>query len=337
MIFSVGYNFSHNDDFCQIIKTYPNVGEVYFPYFNEYSGRKQFIVDNAQKKIFIKNLQQLRRYGVKLNLLLNALVYPKQFLLDATANTKKILSDLDSYGIFPDIVTVTIPYLGECIKEQYPSIDIRASVILDYQFDYQFEHTQSLFSSYYISPSINRNIEAVSTIANWCKVNGKKLCMLANSPCLPNCPFKMQHYMSETFHAYNEKMKIPLLSEGCTNERYCSNVKENMLLRLLKNTWIRPVDIQQYDGIIDVVKLSTRNPQFNVEKIVSMYTMRKNCGNITDLLDGYDIKFNDCYLELSRFPKDYSEHMRKCKHDCSTCGYCQSILKDIVVNDYDHK
>jgi len=31
--------------------------------------------------------------------------------------------------------------------------------------------------------------------------------------------------MSETFHTYNEKMKIPLLSEGCTNERYCSNVK----------------------------------------------------------------------------------------------------------------
>lgn len=49
MIFSVGYNFAYNDGFCQIIRTYPNIGEVYFPYFNEYSRRKQVPINELTK------------------------------------------------------------------------------------------------------------------------------------------------------------------------------------------------------------------------------------------------------------------------------------------------
>lgn len=327
MQFSIGYNFNYTDFYKLVIK-YTQITEVFFPYFDEMSGREPHAFSNLDRLNFIRNLRYIKKSGKKLNLLLNSTAYNLSTLLNVN-HFIDIVNALKTANCFPDIITVSIPYVGYVLKQNFPSIDIRASIMLDYQHEFQFEQTKKIFDSYYISMSLNRKINKITKLKDWFVDNKKKLCMLVNSPCFPNCAFMNQHSLcmaqyEQKFGSIDNSLFIPCKCKDYYDEDH------DFMLDFIKGTWIRPIDVCKYDGLCDVMKLSTRDTATIVEHVIDAYMLKHNVQNLSQLFHGKDMFFNKQYIDLTKYPSDYFEHISNCTGNCDMCNYCNNIANVVI-------
>ena len=94
---------------------------------------------------------------------------------------------------FAEIVTTASPFIARTFKKAFPEIEVRASVNMRLTTLQAFKYLAPLFDSYYLGRDVQRNLETVKRFSGWCRANGKKLCILANSGCLRNCPWQTYH------------------------------------------------------------------------------------------------------------------------------------------------
>ncbi len=159
-----------------------------------------------------------------------------------------------------------------------------------------------LFDSFYLGRDVQRNLGAVRAARAWCDAHGKKLCILANSGCLRNCPWQTFHdnlvaHSSAALKRVNVKGWSPHLC--WTLYQDAANFPE-----ILKATWIRPEDIHRYDGLVDVVKLATRQ-HANPDMVIGAYERN------------------------AAFPPDWFEKTGACPRECTGCGYCERVFETV--------
>ena len=98
---------------------------------------------------------------------------------------------------------------------------------------------------------------------------------------------------------------------------------------ILKATWIRPEDIHRYDGLVDVVKLATRQ-HANPDMVIGAYERRSYGGNLLDLLEpGFSPSFFPRYIDNAAFPPDWFEKTGACPRECTACGYCEQVFETV--------
>jgi len=184
-----------------------------------------------------------------------------------------------------------------------------------------------LFDSFYLGRDVQRNLDAVRAARAWCDAHGKKLCILANSGCLRNCPWQTFHdnlvaHSSAALKRANVKGWSPHLC--WTLYQDAANFPE-----ILKATWIRPEDIHRYDGLVDVVKLATRQ-HANPDMVIGAYERRSYGGNLLDLLEpGFSPSFFPKYIDNAAFPPDWFENTGACPRECTSCGYCERVFETV--------
>lgn len=125
---------------------------------------------------------------------------PRYIFPGAEAMSKKlegrvidIITRLRSWEVNPEIVTTASPFIARTLKGAFPEIEVRASVNMRLTTLQAFRYLAPLFDSYYLGRDVQRNLETVRAFSGWCHDNGKKLCILANSGCLRNCPWQTYH------------------------------------------------------------------------------------------------------------------------------------------------
>lgn len=342
MKFAAGYqNNIYCEPFADIIADYAvnsgnestgnYVGEVYFPWVASISGRPPLLpegmgTEEAEEEL-ISDLRKLRSLGVSLDLLFNANCYGDRAV--SRSFEKEIIGiirRLQDEGVAPEIVTTTSLFVARTIKKYFPEIEVRASVNMRLGTVQAMKYVSDLFDSFYIQRDYQRNIPYVENISGWCHENGKKICLLANSGCLRFCP-------GQTFHDN--------LIAHCTgaaedrvpdyNPHVCRNLYENgkNAAEILKSTWIRPEDIKHYEGIIDVVKLATRQHSYP-RSVVSAYVHGSWEGNLLELLEpGHSPAFYPEEIDNKAFPEDFFEKTGSCLNGCTGCGYCESVLEKV--------
>ncbi len=335
MKFAVGYQIPQNGErFSEIVDTYKeHIKEVYFSWPGMASGRPQSLghVWYAQQRLE-EELLAIRRMGIKLDLLLNANCYGANAISNAIK--KEIIGLLEylaAHGCCPEIVTTASPYLAHILKEECPLIEIRASVNMRIGTIQALEYASEYFDSFYLQRDYQRNIKYVREVHEWCEEHQKKLCVLANSGCLRFCP-------SQTFHdnliAHSQEAETK--SNLNWNPHLCRKVysdKEHYV-DILKSTWIRPEDIRKYEGLVDVVKLATRQHS-HPRMVIGAYSSGNFDGNLLELLEpGFATQFFPYYIENKNFPPNWHEKSGRCLHGCTNCGYCESVLEQ-VLGSYD--
>lgn len=339
MKFAAGYqNSSYSEPFADMIADYTDVsngkengnhiGEVYFPWVAQASGRPPLLPEGMDKEEaeqeLVSDLQKLKSIGVSLDLLLNANCYgdkavSKSFEKEITGITDR----LESEGVKPEIVTTTSLFVARTIKKYFPEIEVRASVNMRLGTVQAMKYVSDLFDSFYIQRDFQRNLPYVENISRWCHENGKKICLLANSGCLRFCP-------GQTFHDNLIAHCVGAAEDRVTdyNPHVCRNLYEGgkNAAEILKSTWVRPEDIHHYEGIIDVVKLATRQHSYP-RSVVSAYINGKWDGNLLELLEpGHSPAFYPDEIDNKAFPDGFFEKTGKCLNGCTGCGYCESVL-----------
>ncbi len=336
MKFAVGYQETDTGEpFSAIVRDYREaVAEVYFPWPGCASGRAALgkvdgAIDWDAQSRLERELAEIRSMNVSLDLLFNANCYGGEAISSAFRNRiVSILDHLDAAGLLPEIVTTTSPFVAHVVKNEYPGIEIRASVNLRIDSTLAMEYLADLFDSFYLRRDLQRNLARVRTFHQWCTRHGKKLLLLANSGCLLNCP-------AQTFHdnlvAHDSEV------DGRRNERYLPHLcwrlyrDRNHFIEFLRSTWLRPEDLCAYEPWFPVVKLATRQHS-HPRMVIGAYASGHFRGNLLDLMEpSFSAAFAPYLIDNERFPDNWRESMI-CDDpaNCTHCGRCEQLLKRVL-------
>ena len=307
--------------------------EVYFPWPGLANGRPRTDKKPGQEERIISDLKSCREHGMKLDLLANATCYGES---SCTADQRRqitgIIRRLDKSGLYPEIITTMSPYIARVFKRDFPDIEVRASVNMRLRNTLSFEYLAPLYDSYYICRDVQRDLPTFRRFADWCKDHSKKLCMLANSGCVRNCPWQVFHesLMSHRiFDSFQERVAQKM-------DFVCDMLfLQHRMAEFLRCTWIRPEDIHVFEPYLETIKLSTREAKFPFE-ITEAYINESYDGNLLRLMDPYHgVSFRPNRIDNKSFPADWvtSGIAGKCADNCVHCGKCDKILDQVLKYD----
>ncbi len=267
--------------------------------------------------------------GIKLNLLFNANCYGEDSMSQVLkGKVYSIINYLNECGITIDAVTTASPAIAYMIKSEYPEIEIKASVNMKISTVKGMQYVSHLFDSFCVAKECNRNPEALKALKSWAEKNGKKITVLANSGCMRDCSGQIFHDNMVAHEAEIAKQKnIDFLPYMCWN--YLKN-PENFV-SVLQNTWIRPEDIENYEGLADTIKLATRSHQLP-GMVIGAYARQKYSGNLLDLFEpGFSPAFAPYIIDSSKIPQDFWKQTTNCNKDCTKCDYCENVLRQSLL------
>ena len=329
---AAGYqHFADGAPFAEIALRHPSVREVYFPWVDEPSGRPRLGYEEEDDKEELalalrRDLTRLRAAGVRLDLLLNANCYGAEAMSrKLEGHVIDILTELIGWGCKPEVVTTASPFIARTLKKSFPEIEVRASVNMRLTTLQAFKYLAPLFDSYYLGRDVQRNLETVRRFSGWCHANGKRLCILANSGCLRNCPW--QTYHDNLIAHSDDAMKVENVKGWSPHLCWTLYKDPKNFAEILKATWIRPEDLPHYEGLVDVVKLATRQ-HANPDMVIGAYERGSFEGNLLDLFEpGFSPAFYPQFIDNTAFPSDWFERTGSCSRECANCGYCEACLK----------
>ncbi|MDD6338239.1 MAG: hypothetical protein PUC15_07650 [Lentisphaeria bacterium] len=337
--FAVGHYLTEKPDdplsFAELAKKFaPRLREVYFPWPGLSNARAKVYNKPDDEARIAADLKYCREHGMKLDILANATCYGETaFTVEQRKQILSIIGKLDDMGLKPEIVTTTSPYIAKVFKLNFPDIEVRASVNMRLRNTLALEYLAPMYDSYYICRDVQRDLPTFRLMAKWCHDHGKKLCMLANSGCVRNCPWQVFH---ETLLSHKFTDAFPEMDNQNLN-LVCNQIftQKKTLADFLRCTWIRPEDVHVFEPELETIKLSTREAKFPHE-IVEAYVSGSYDGNLTRLMDPYHgFGFRPNRVDNKSFPADWitSGIAGKCAENCTHCGKCDELLKTLLKND----
>ena len=333
--FSVGYQYNEDRPFADVICDYADrIETVYFPWVDMASGRSMLggfdgYFDYGLQEALVEDLTRIRDLGIRLKLLFNANCYGEDAMSKVLEG--RVCSILDYLGqkdLFPHAVTTTSPAIAHMIREHYQDIELTASVNMKIGSVKGMQYVAHLFDNYCVAKECNRDIPRLQAMKQWAVENGKKITILANSGCMRDCSGQIFHDNMVAHEAEISKQKnIQFLPYMCYT--YLKDHKN--FVSVLQNTWIRPEDLHNYEGLVDTIKLATRAHQLP-GMVIGAYVRGMYSGNLLDLFEpSYSPAFAPFVIDSSRIPDDFWQHTTQCNKDCTKCNYCKSVLQDAKV------
>lgn len=333
---SVGYPCRTKLSFFDSVAPYlEQIGEVYFGWPGFANGRAAAAMDSDQSCLKV-DLTRFAEAGVRLNLLLNGNCFGANGVSASLAHqVQQTVAELvQQYSI--QTVTTASPFLAETIKQSFPGMDVRASVNMWIDGVSGMEQCQDVFDSFYVKRDYNYCPEQLRSQRAWCDAHGKKLYLLANSGCIPNCAYHTFHDNLVSHSAQMEWQDIQTASQFYACRRMLRKEENRHLL--LSGNLVRPEDIGRYDDLVDGIKLATRIHPFPAI-IIGAYARRQFRGDLCALTEpGFGDIIAPYMLDNTKIPPEYWEQKTQCMRAanngsnafCQKCGYCSMLYSAIL-------
>jgi len=296
-------------------------------------------------------VEQAHSAGLKFDYLLNA---PSMGNMEWDEKThRELLIHLNWIAsIGADSVTVTIPYLVELIKHQFPQLQVRVSTIAHVNSVARAKLFESLGAdSITLDININRSFGALKAIRN---TVGCELTVLMNNLCLYQCPYEYYHHDGLGHASQNYNPLRGSYVDYCVLR--CTLDRLRDVSQVVKCRWVRPEDIHIYEDIgIDMFKISSRAmPTEKILRAAKAYSSRHYQGNLYDILNvvapkagfassalpgerGNGIGSPPRYYIDNQALEGFVDFFKKqdCSSGCDHCGYCQRIADKAIQFDSD--
>ncbi len=336
MRYMIGYQLQESGRLLnEIVRYRDRVHEVYFAWGNMPSGRggtasHSDLMPYEALQVQLAQLRYLADQGIGMNMLLNANCYGKdslsrQFLLQ----TGDLISDFQE-KLKLGSITTTSPVIAHFVKENFPELEVRASVNMEIGTVEGMQYLSEDFDGFYYKRELNRDLKQLKKLKAWADDHGKKLYMLANSGCLNFCSARQFH---DNLVAHEQE--IARMDNGAKFTSMCSRFvsdpqNQKNLLRHLNS--VRPEEMGLFEDYVVAAKLATRvSPR--PEQIVRAYMEGSYHGNFLELLEpSHAGAFYPMIVDNAKLPKDYCKVVSGCSKDCENCSYCADALANACVN-----
>jgi collagenase-like PrtC family protease len=247
-------------------------------------GRPSTIIPYVSLDKAENHINLAHKKGLEFNFLMNAICMGnREFIPEYHSRILSTLGWLNDIGV--DTITVTIPYLMEIIKKQFPKIKICVSVTATagtvqeasfFSDDLKVDRINIHFMA-------NRDFTIIDALVKAVKCD---LEVLANDPCLLGCPYREYHqtifaHASQSSSADSPTTVIDYPGIKCATKRIQNRGE------ILKSPWIRPEDTVYWENAgIDFVKLAGREkPTEWITTCIRAYATRDFDGNIYDYVE----------------------------------------------------
>jgi collagenase-like PrtC family protease len=324
---AVGYQLPDLNRFASIVAAFrPAIGEVYFPWLGVPGGRGLSIATEAEQEEMETDLAAICGLGVRLNLLWNATCYGGQAV--SVALEKQVLDSVrrlrGSLGL--DAVTTTSLFVAAVLREHVPEVEVRASVNMGIGSVSGPRYVRDYFDGFYLGRELNRYPERIRPLRRWCDQNDKKLYLLANSGCLKHCSAHAFHdnLVSHEHELGQQENRWPGFRGICW-EHYAA--ADNRAAFLTDSTWVRPEDLAPYDGLVDGIKLATRQHR-DPATVIAAYAERAFDGNMLSLCEPDFSAL--AFFDNRRFPSDWAERFARLPED-ELEAYCKEVAEHANV------
>ena len=270
-----------------IIENRDHIYEVYFSFGDFPCGRSSQTGGDSLSPFELMNIQTsslkaLSENGIKLNLLFNANCYGKDSQSRAFFNKIGETVDYIKETFTLASITTTSPLIAKFIKNNFEDLEVRASVNMEIGSIEGMEYLAEYFDSYYIKRELNRDFSKIISLKEWCDKNNKNLFLLANSGCLNYCS---AHNFHDNLVAHEDE--ISKMDNAYNFGGICKEFLKNPnnYEKLYDRTnFIRPEDINKYEGYFVAAKLATRVHR-NPSIVLKSYINQKYSGDILRLLE----------------------------------------------------
>lgn len=339
MKFAIGYQLPEEKDEVSVLDIIEefreHISEVYFPWADMPSGRapllsrRGYVFWDGQRKLE-SDLKRIKDSGIKLDLLLNANCYGRYAVSEYLRNQViSVLEHLQNTVGGADVVTTASLTVAHVVKENFPDVDVRASVNMRIGTVTGMEYVSDFFDSYYLQREYNRNIEYVRAVRKWADSNGKKIFLLVNSGCLNFCPAQTYH---DNMVAHEKEIAETVNIKDWPPQLCWNYYRDKSHWRaILRGSWIRPEDLHRYEDVVGTVKLATRM-HGNPMRVVSAYVNGRYRGSLTDLFEpGFSPVLQPYIIDNGKFPGDWFEKTSRCGRNCHECAYCGDVLEKVLV------
>lgn len=245
-----------------------------------------------------KYIKTAKENNLEFNYILNGTELSNEF---SKKTTKKIYENLDwitSIGV--KWVTLSNPRIAKIIKDNYPNLNINVSIFAHIRTKRQIEFWEKLGAkSINLDRELIRNKKQLEFLT---KNTNVELILLANDPCLLNCPYELYHDNLMSKNSVTGDEYYHYCSFTCMLE-YISNPVE-----IIKSSFIRPEDIGYYEKLgIHNFKIVDRNRTTKyIVNVVKAYVNRKYKGNLIDLMSIYS-SFDKDKIKSFKVSKDLNE------------------------------
>ncbi len=304
-------------------------------------GRPSFILPGPDEEAMKAQIKRMHNNKIEFTYVLNAPCMAGQEFVKETH--EKLINELQwIQDIGCDGVVLTIPYLMEIVKEQFPKLKIRVSTIAKVNSVNKAMFFEALGASA-ITPDvmINRNFIVLEKMvkATKCEIN-----LLMTDGCLYECPYRQYHYTicGHASQTYSNRVYQDYPVIACSIEKL-SNPAEIMRCR-----WVRPEDIPHYEAIgINSFKIGGR--RLTTDRLlisIKAYSEKRYDGNLADILEGFAF-IADGVMEEKPNSDSLKPHLRienakldgfidffkkqDCEANCGDCKYCEQWAKKAIT------
>jgi len=313
-------------------------------------GRPSFLLKEVNEEEIAEYINQVHKKKMKFSYLLNA---PCMSNMEYEPNFhRKLIEHLQWISdVGSDYVIVTIPFLIQIIKEQFPNLKIRVSTISHVNSVNRAKFYESLGADE-ITPSImiNRDFKTLEKMQKAVKC---KIVPLLTDGCLYQCPFRYYHYNLLGHSSQGDHQLGGNYIDSCILN--CSVIKFSDKTEVIKARWIRPEDLSHYEEIgIDTFKIAGRRMSTEwITRAVKAFSSRKYEGNLVDIIQGFTMSIgieNDPHGKFQQtVDKEYKSKLiidntkldgfieffkkQDCISMCDECNYCEKWAEKAVFFD----
>ncbi|NHJ19419.1 MAG: hypothetical protein EAX91_00645 [Candidatus Lokiarchaeota archaeon] len=313
-------------------------------------GRPSFLLQQISEERIAEYIKKVHENNMEFSYLLNA---PCMNNMEYDPHYHKELIEYLQWisDIEADSVTVTIPFLIQLIKEQFPRLKIRVSTIAHVNSVNRAMFYESLGADEItLDVMINRDFKTLEQIQKAVKC---KLIVLLTDGCLFQCPFRYYHYntlghASQTYQQFERNYVDTCILN-------CSIIKFSDPTEVIKARWVRPEDLTHYEAIgIENFKIAGRRMSTQwITQSVKAFSSRKYNGNLVDIIQGFSMSHGgleqkDPNVKLSEtIGKESKSKLvidntkldgfidffkkQNCIAMCNACSYCEEWAKKAVI------
>ncbi len=302
-------------------------------------GRAKNIIHYTEEEKIIEHVDLAHKLGLAVNYTMNAPCFGnREFTPEFWREASKCFEELVTIGF--DRITPAHPLIMKIAKENYPELKVVTSIncwIRSPQKALKYEEwgADGITTDF----AINRRFDDLRSIR---KAVDCELRVIANDPCLHDCPFQPFHQMG--FGHDTQIGGIPFF-DWCGVE--CALYRLKDISQIIKSPWIRPEDLPFYGKVgINTIKLAGREK--NTPWIVDCaraYSKHYYSGNIYQFVEKSrfyspewkiicsEVKPLNTYVdnrELDGFILPFFNGELHCDSGCKSCGYCDEWAKRAV-------
>jgi collagenase-like PrtC family protease len=297
-------------------------------------GRPAVSLPDPVARKIVDYINEVHKHGMKFNYLLNsACMGNMEFERSMHKNILHHIEWLCKAGV--DSVTITIPYLIQIVKKQFPGLKIKVSVIAAVNSIQKAKYFEDMGADEInLDFMSNRNFVFLEKVQ---KAIRCPLVLLVNDLCLYQCPYRSYHYNTMS-HASQDwsQFKIPYIDYCIIN---CTLQFLHDPAKLIMSRWIRPEDLPVYEKLgFYRFKISGREMSTSwLSRAVTAYANKQYKGNLFDILSGGALDADPdnnayCYIDNTKLDGflDFFK-TQDCRNMCETCNYCRKIAEKAVT------